>query len=176
MKPISFLQFCLPVVVGCAAISFGLPQASEAASASTPAFTTSTTSASGLPIPRFVGLRKDRVRARFGPSFDYPVAYEFSMKGLPLKVIGEDRDNIWRRVEDQRMWIHRSMLSANSHAVVQAPEAILRTGPGATNAARARLANGVFLKLETCEAGWCRVHAGEYRGWLPATSLWGADS
>lgn len=132
---------------------------------------------SGLPLPRFVALRKDRVLARFGPSFEYPVAYEFSQEGLPLKVIEEDRDNIWRRVEDRdgrRMWIHRSMLSANESAVVTTDLAVLRAEPSASAAGRARLTKGVMTRLEDCNAEWCRVRTDEFRGWVPRETLWGA--
>ena len=134
-------------------------------------------SPSGLPVPRFVALRKDEVRARFGPSFDYPVAYEFHKEGLPLKVIAEDRDNVWRRVEDRdgrRMWIHRSMLADNESAVVQADSALLRAAPAETAKARARLTQGVVTRLEACENDWCRVRADDFRGWLPKEQLWGA--
>ncbi len=133
---------------------------------------------SGLPVPRFVALKRNEVRARFGPSFDYPVAYEFRREGLPLKVIQEDRDNVWRRVEDRdgrRMWIHRSMLTANAHAVVNNGDAVLRASPEREAPGRARLALGVMAKIEACEAGWCRLRAGEFRGWLPAEELWGAQ-
>lgn len=132
---------------------------------------------SGQPVPRFVALKKSEVRARFGPSFDYPVAYEFRRQGLPLKVIAEDRDNVWRRVEDRdgrRMWIHRSMLTLNAHAVIREKTAILRASPDAGAQGRARLTAGVMARIETCEADWCRIKAGEFRGWLPRQSLWGA--
>ncbi|MEM9233128.1 MAG: SH3 domain-containing protein [Pseudomonadota bacterium] len=134
-------------------------------------------SPSGLPVPRFVALRKDEVRARFGPSFDYPVAYEFHQQGLPLKVIAEDRDNVWRRVEDRdgrRMWIHRSMLSSNDHAIVVADSTILRANPNENAKGRARLSDGVMTRIETCEEKWCRVRAADFRGWLPKAQLWGA--
>jgi SH3-like domain-containing protein len=133
---------------------------------------------SGLPVPRFVALKKSEVRARFGPSFDYPVAYEFRKQGLPLKVIAEDRDNVWRRVEDrdgQRMWIHRSMLAPNANAVVQVDTAILRAAPREDSNGRAKLTAGVLAEVETCEENWCRLKAGKFRGWLPADSLWGVS-
>ena len=134
-------------------------------------------SPSGLPVPRFVSLRKDEVLARFGPSFDYPVAYEFRQAGLPLKVIAEDRDNIWRRVEDSdgsRMWIHRAMLADNENAVVMSEDTILRTSPDTNARGRARLTKGVITRIEECKGDWCQVRAGEFRGWLPRSQLWGA--
>lgn len=134
-------------------------------------------SPSGLPVPRFVSLRKSEVRARFGPSFDYPVAYEFHQAGLPLKVIAEDSDNVWRRVEDRdghRMWIHRSMLMSNENGIVMTENVILRAHPKESAKGRARLTQGVMAKIEECSTGWCRVKAEEFRGWLPQDSLWGA--
>ncbi|MEM9988583.1 MAG: SH3 domain-containing protein [Pseudomonadota bacterium] len=131
---------------------------------------------SGLPIPRFVALKKDQVRARFGPSFDYPVAYEFNRQGLPLKVIEEDRADVWRRVEDRdgrRMWIHRSMLASNEHAIIHVESAILRASPREDAAGRAKLTDGVMAEVENCAEGWCRLKAGKFRGWLPASTLWG---
>ncbi len=135
------------------------------------------TSPSGLPVPRFVALKKDEVRARFGPSFEYPVAYEFRRAGLPLKVIAEDRDNIWRRVEDRdgrRMWIHRSMLAPNVNAVVRVDSVVLRSAPRNNAAGRAKLTGGVMARIETCEDDWCRLKADKFRGWLPRAALWGA--
>ncbi|MBB4658196.1 SH3 domain-containing protein [Parvularcula dongshanensis] len=131
---------------------------------------------SGLPVPRFVALKKDEVIARFGPSFDYPIAATYRQRGLPLKVIAETRDDVWRRVEDQdggRYWIHRSMLMGNDNAVVRAEEAVLRAKPSDAAPGRARLTAGVMAEVEHCEDGWCRLRAGSYKGWLPQTLLWG---
>lgn len=166
------------VVLGLGALTMTGAMAGSANSGATTARTTTdATSPSGLPVPRFVALRKSEVRARFGPSFDYPVAYEFRQQGLPLKVIAEDRDNVWRRVEDRdgrRMWIHRSMLANNDSAVVMADATILRTQPSTNARGRARLTRGVMTRLESCDGNWCRVRADDYRGWLPKDDLWGA--
>lgn len=174
----------MAVVASAAALASGntvsgnIP-ASVAVAATTTTATTNATiiGPSGLPVPRFVALKKDEVRARFGPSFDYPVAYEFRRQGLPLKVIAEDRDNIWRRVEDRdgrRMWIHRSMLAPNESAVVMDGVVILRAEPREDSAGRAQISGGVMLKIETCDQGWCRLRTDDFRGWVPAEKLWGA--
>jgi SH3-like domain-containing protein len=165
------LTACLttPVLAGS-----GTPGTLDAAS---PAVSETVIGPSGLPVPRFVALKKDEVHARVGPSFDYPVAAVYRKKGLPLKVIAETSDDVWRRVEDpdgQKLWIHRSMLMGNEHAVVRASDVVLRSKPGTDAPGRAKLAQGVLAELDRCEGGWCRVKAGEFKGWLPEAILWGA--
>ena len=134
------------------------------------------TGPSGLPVPRFVALKKSEVRGRFGPGFDYPVAAVYRKEGLPVRVVAETRDDVWRRVEDadgQKVWVHRSMLTMNDHALVRS-DAVLRAKPAEDAAGRARLAPGVVGELLGCEAGWCRLKAGAFKGWLPVAALWGA--
>ena len=135
---------------------------------------------SGLPVPRFVALGKSEVSARFGPGFDYPVAAVYRRRGLPLRVIAETRDDVWRRVEDpqgQRFWVHRSQLVSNASAIVTEGEGepVLRAKPSGDAAGRARLAPGVLAEVLSCDGAWCRVKAGEVKGYLPADRLWGVE-
>ena len=53
---------------------------------------------SGLPVPRFVSLKSDRVNMRKGPGTDYPTAWVYRRAGLPLEVIKEFEG--WRQVRD----------------------------------------------------------------------------
>ena len=136
---------------------------------------------SGLPVPRFVAFKKDEVRARFGPGFDYPVAAVYRKRGLPVRVIAETRDDVWRRVEDadgQRLWVHRSMLMSAGTALVTADtdDAVLRAKPSEGARGRARLAPGVLAEVLACEGAWCRLKAGDFKGWLPRAALWGVES
>lgn len=176
----SLTALAVVAVISVAALARGANDPSASTTIVTAANATAKTiGPSGLPVPRFVALKKNEVRARFGPSFDYPVAYEFRRQGLPLKVIAEDRDNIWRRVEDRdgrRMWIHRSMLASNKNAVVSVDAAVLRAAPRQDSQGRAKLAGGVMVRVETCEEGWCRLKANDFRGWLPSEQLWGTDA
>ena len=151
-------------------------EAGSAAATASPQKAESVIGPSGLPVPRFVALKKSKVRGRFGPGFDYPVAAVYRKAGLPVRVVAETRDDVWRRVEDadgQKVWVHRSMLMANDNVVVQG-DAVLRSKPDQAAAGRARLTRGVVGEVLGCEAGWCRLKAGEFKGWLPAASLWGA--
>lgn len=131
---------------------------------------------SGLPVPRFVALKKDKVYGRAGPSFDVDVVVVYRRQGLPVRVIAETADNAWRRVEDhsgRKVWINRVMLMENKHAVLQA-EGVLFAKPSASAPPRARLEPGVMAKLERCEQQWCRIKTAGYRGWTPREILWGS--
>ncbi|MEO1043287.1 MAG: SH3 domain-containing protein [Pseudomonadota bacterium] len=131
---------------------------------------------SGQPVPRFVALKKDKAFGRAGPDLEDPVLVIYKRRGLPLKVIGETQDNIWRRVEDvdgRRVWIHRAMLADNEHAVIQA-STIIFAQPTIDALPRARLEPGVIAKLEACEGTWCRVRTKDFRGWTDRDVLWGS--
>ncbi|MEM6913104.1 MAG: SH3 domain-containing protein [Pseudomonadota bacterium] len=131
---------------------------------------------SGQPVPRFVALKKDKAFGRAGPDLEDPVLVIYKLQGLPLKVIGETQDNIWRRVEDidgRRVWIHRAMLAENKHAVIQA-STIIFAQPTVDALPRARLEPGVIARLETCEGTWCRVRTTDFRGWTDRDALWGS--
>ncbi|MET0407983.1 MAG: SH3 domain-containing protein, partial [Hyphomicrobium sp.] len=53
---------------------------------------------SGLPVPRFVSLKSDRVNLRNGPGTDYPTGWVYRRAGLPVEVIKEFET--WRQVRD----------------------------------------------------------------------------
>src|SRR6516165_2302039 len=75
--------------------------------------------ASGLPVPRFVSLKSDRVNLRQGPGTEYPTAWVFRRAGLPVEVIHEFEG--WREVRDAEGttgWVLGAMLSGRRTAVV----------------------------------------------------------
>ena len=57
-----------------------------------------TGSVSGLPIPRFVSLKSDRVNARSGPNKDQDVRWVYTHAGMPVEVTAEFEN--WRRIRD----------------------------------------------------------------------------
>ena len=42
---------------------------------------------SGLPVPRFVSLKSNKVNVRRGPSTDQAIVWVFSRAGLPVEVL-----------------------------------------------------------------------------------------
>ncbi|MEM9838958.1 MAG: SH3 domain-containing protein [Pseudomonadota bacterium] len=133
---------------------------------------------SGLPVPRFVALKKEKVYGRAGPSFDVDVVVVYRRQGLPVRVIAETADDVWRRVEDhtgRKVWINKTMLMENQHAVLQS-EAVLFAKPSPSAPPRARLEPGVMAKLERCEAQWCQIKTAGFRGWTTREILWGSPA
>ncbi|MBM3520015.1 MAG: hypothetical protein FJX63_04480 [Alphaproteobacteria bacterium] len=133
---------------------------------------------SGLPIPRFVSLKADKVNVRRGPSSEHPVAWVFQRKGMPVEIVAEFEN--WRRVRDsdgEEGWILQNMLTGNRTAVV-APWQKGKDVPLHSSADRgselvARLGAGVVGDIESCTGDWCELSAGAYGGWIEQTKLWG---
>src|SRR5581483_6895662 len=75
--------------------------------------------ASGLPIPRFVTLKPDRVNVRGGPTKDHDVSWVYTRAGLPVEITAEFEN--WRRIRDwegAEGWVYHSMLSGRRTALV----------------------------------------------------------
>ena len=141
---------------------------------------------SGLPLPRFVSLKSQRVNMRVGPGTDYAVAWLYLKSGLPLEII-QEYDN-WRRVRDADGtigWIHGSLLSGTRTALAtpwkkdQKDETIsVYQEPRAGAHAAAFLQPGVVTKLLSCDGAWCEVEIDAkgktISGFASQADLWGA--
>ena len=140
------------------------------------------TAASGLPIPRFVSLKSDRVNMRNGPSTEYPTSWVYKRAGLPLEVIKEYEG--WREVRDAdgaTGWVLQSFLSGRRTALVPwevkpdkpVPRVALKAGDSSGSASLAEMEAGVIANLLSCDRKWCHVTIGDYRGYLEQKQLWG---
>ena len=52
----------------------------------------------GLPLPRFVSLKSNKVNLRRGPGLDYKIDWVYKRKHLPLMIVSEFGH--WRQVID----------------------------------------------------------------------------
>lgn len=137
-----------------------------------------TTGASGLPVPRFVSLKSDRVNVRVGPSREHAIAWTFVQSGLPVEIIQEFEN--WRRIRDWEGkvgWVFRSLLSGRRTALVTPWENNDRTPLRARSRSDAdivaELEPFVLTSVTECAGGWCRVNGDQYDGWLDQTRLFG---
>jgi SH3-like domain-containing protein len=175
----------LLLLAAAAALVAGAQSAPAQVVAAKPAATAVTpepggTKTSGLPVPRFVSLKSDKVNVRGGPTKDHEVAWIFTRAGLPVEVTAEF-DN-WRRIRDwegAEGWVYHSMLSGRRTAIVTArPKAndallLLREKADVHTAITARLQPGVVATVKKCAGGWCRIAGSGYDGWIEQERLFG---
>ncbi|HEY4981694.1 MAG TPA: SH3 domain-containing protein, partial [Pseudolabrys sp.] len=65
---------------------------------------------SGLPVPRFVSLKSDRVNVRSGPNKDQDVRWVYTRAGMPVEITAEFEN--WRRIRDwegAEGWVYHSL-------------------------------------------------------------------
>jgi SH3-like domain-containing protein len=130
---------------------------------------------SGLPVPRFVSLKEERVNVREGPSKDHRVLWIYTRKGLPVEIIAEH--DIWRRIRDKdgsTGWVHGNLLDGRRAVIVEGVALVaLREEPEADGRPVAWAEPGVVLKLKKCVPVWCEVEGGNSDGWIERARLWG---
>jgi SH3-like domain-containing protein len=133
---------------------------------------------SGLPIPRFVSLKPDKVNVRAGPARDHEVAWQFTRSGLPVEITAES-DN-WRRIRDwegSEGWVYHSLLSGRRTAMVTAKNKSelvpLFNAADEQGAVVARLQAGVAATVRKCTGKWCHIAGSGFDGWIAQERLWG---
>ena len=165
------------IVMTCAAaqVSLGATSDDEAGNQVAPSIKTGP---SGMPLPRFVSLKSDRINVRAGPGQDHKIAWIFAKAGLPVEIVAE-YDN-WRRIRDSEGaegWVFHSLLSGRRTALV-APWSDKKTidllrDRDEDDRVTARLEPGVLVTLEACDGEWCQITVSKVSGWLPQDMLWG---
>ena len=136
-------------------------------------------SGSGLPIPRFVSLKSDRVNVRGGPNKDQDVRWVYTRAGMPVEITAEYEN--WRRIRDwegAEGWVYHSLLSGKRTAVVVPKlnnELVpLYDSPDPTSAVTAKLQSGVLGSLKSCDGTWCRFFGKNFSGYIQQDRIWGA--
>jgi SH3-like domain-containing protein len=135
-------------------------------------------SVTGLPIPRYVSLKSDRVNLREGPSKEHRTRWVFQRAGLPVEITGEFET--WRRVRDadgSEGWVLHSLLSGRRTALV-APWSKDESFPlyqSADESASviARLQPGVIANVASCANAWCHISIAKTDGYIKQERLWG---
>lgn len=137
-------------------------------------------SVTGLPVPRYVSLKTDRVNLREGPSKEHRTRWVYQRAGLPMEVTAEFET--WRRVRDAdgtEGWVLHSLLSGRRTALV-APWSKkkdenfpMRSSANEESAVVARLQPGVVTSVSSCVNAWCRISVGNIDGFIRQERLWG---
>lgn len=133
----------------------------------------------GLPVPRFVSLKSDRVNVRGGPDKDQDVRWVYTRAGMPVEITAE-YDN-WRRVRDwegSEGWVYHSLLSGKRTAIIvprDKDELVpLYASDDSNSAVVAKLQSGVLGTLKMCTGEWCHIEGKGFDGWIRQERVWGA--
>lgn len=143
---------------------------------------------SGLPIPRYVSLKSDRVNLRKGPGTEFPIAWVYERAGLPVEVIKEYEN--WRQVRDSEGaegWVLHSLLSGRRTVLILPWEIGKKAAAGApksqtapiyasastTGGVAAYAEAGTLASIVSCTGTWCEVSIDDQRGWIEQVKLWG---
>jgi SH3-like domain-containing protein len=135
-------------------------------------------SASGLPVPRFVSLKADKVNMHIGPAKTYEVKWLYQRAGLPVEVTAEFEN--WRRIRDAdgaEGWVYHSLLSGRRSGMVTTKAAdqlaAVHEKPDLESAVTAKLERGVVGIVKRCNDGWCAINGRGFDGWIQQVQLWG---
>lgn len=162
------------------AVTLSLPAGSALAQGKTAASDDVQRGPSGLPLPRFVSLKSNRVNMRVGPGTKYAVKWMYVRPGLPLEII-QEYDN-WRRVRDadgEEGWIHHTLLSGRRTGIVApwfdngSTSMPLVRSPSEGSRVVAQVDPGAIGEVTGCDGQWCRMRFGETAGWMTQSSIWG---
>jgi SH3-like domain-containing protein len=131
--------------------------------------------ATGLPVPRWVTIKAQRVNVRRGPSLEQDVLWTYVKPGLPVEIIAEY--NSWRRIRDadgSTGWVKSVMLDSRRRVMFTgAVNTAILSEPGGEADAVALAAPGLIADLAGCEGEWCEVSARGYDGFVTRDRLWG---
>lgn len=130
---------------------------------------------SGLPVPRYVALKFDKVNARAGPGDDHRLLWVYRVRDLPVQVVAETSE--WRRICDPRgqlAWVHKRTTDGRRMVINMRPQPVaLLKHPKPAAAPAAYLNSRAMAALVRCQKGWCRVRVDGASGWTPEGALWG---
>jgi SH3-like domain-containing protein len=134
------------------------------------------TGPSGLPLPRFVSLKADKINVHVGPAKTYDVTWIYTRVGLPVEITAEYEN--WRRIRDgegSEGWVYHSLLSGRRTGMVQAKEGLvpLREAGDPEASVVAQLQAGVVATVKKCTGTWCRISGDGFDGWIEQQLLWG---
>jgi SH3-like domain-containing protein len=139
----------------------------------------------GLPLPRFVSLRSNKVNARTGPALRYPIQWIYKRAHLPVEITAEF--DAWRQIRDKEgsiSWVHSTLLSGQRSALIQfkvnAEDDNTHIGViSAYKKANAQsrkvleVEAGAIGEIKQCKQAFCLVDFKAYRGWVAKNTIWG---
>lgn len=131
--------------------------------------------ATGMPVPRWVTIKPERVNVRRGPSLDMDVLWTYVRPGLPVEITAEYGP--WRRIRDSEGgvgWVKAQMLDGDRNVMITGRVNAAILGIAKSDAEAIAYAQpGLIAKLVACRGEWCEISARGYEGFVARDKLWG---
>ena len=128
----------------------------------------------GLPLPRFVSLKSDKVNLRYGPGDRYPIQWELVYRNMPVEIIDEFKN--WRKVREwlgSLGWVHKSLLSGQRWVIIKEGPQTLRRSDKLEAPKIAKIQKKVIGRLKKCNKNWCKIDFSGQTGWMQHGQIWG---
>lgn len=111
---------------------------------------------------------------RSGPGTNHEILWQAG-KYCPLKILKKQGNwYYFKDFEQDRGWIHKSLVAYIPSLVVKIDEANVRSGPGKKYPLVFKAMKGVSFKVLKTTGNWVRVkHEDGDTGWLYRSLLWG---
>jgi SH3-like domain-containing protein len=120
-----------------------------------------------------LSVKADIANIRSGPNTDEAVIWQVE-KYHPLKVIQKQGNwYLFEDFEDDRGWIHNSLLADTRTVIVKNQKCNVRSGPGTDNDIRFTVDKGVPFKVLGEKEDWLHViHSDGDQGWIHRSLVW----
>lgn len=126
--------------------------------------------------PVFMSLKSSKVNLRGGPNKDFPLLCIYTLKNMPVKVVGEyDK---WYKIVDKDGdggWISENLLSKARTVVTTKDMQLLYVNYNKEAYPIYRIEKNVVAKLLKCKKDRCKVKIKKVKGWLDKDSIWGYE-
>jgi SH3-like domain-containing protein len=110
---------------------------------------------------------------RSGPGTDHNVLWKVE-KFFPLLVI--DKSGEWyqfKDFEDDRGWVHRSLLDKTPTVITKSNKCNIRSGPGTSHKILFTVERGIPFKVLKREGSWIHIeHSDGDSGWIHKALVW----
>ncbi len=129
---------------------------------------------SGYEVPRFLSLKSNKANMRVGPGNEYPIAWIYQQKGLPLKVIAEYE--VWRKVIDHEGvtgWMHAKLLTGRRTALITERVTKVHKSMEDNSKIVGYVERNVLMELQYCKSQYCKVVHPKLKGWIKRGTFWG---
>ncbi len=132
----------------------------------------------GLPMPRFVSLKSDKVNLREGPTKEHRTKWIYQRANLPVEIVAESEN--WRRIRDSdgtEGWVLHSLLIGKRYVLISPWQVDipvpLYSDESEGARVEAQLMPDVLAFVHSCGQVWCRISGPDFDGYVEKTQLWG---